>query len=371
MKAQARPSARLSPEDAKQALQAEDAEQRAYATMRLAQAFKTPELTASERAYAVGLLDVISQDVSELVRRALAVTLKNSRFLPLVVLQRLIADIESIAVPLIEHSPLLSEDDLRRVLESGVAGKVRAVSARTNLTHQIILTLIQTGDVGVARNIAANDSVELSEDAAEAMVEIYHEDDIIRAALLRRASMPMPVVEKLVAASADNIADRLEGREGVTRVQSQIIGQGTYHRTMAGLPNAHFKEKALQSLVETMQGQGRLIPDVILRAMGIGQMAFVHYALAACAGISVRKAVLMLHDTGPFALKGVCQKGGLSADQTLFMQFAIRLYTDLEQQGQSLTEEAFQTRLLERILTLPFMETSDTANYFANILDSL
>jgi uncharacterized protein (DUF2336 family) len=361
----------LSAEDARLALKHKDPEQRAYATMRLAKSFKRPDLTASERAYAERLLDIISKDVSELVRRALAVTLKNSPFLPTVVLQRLTADIESIAVPVIEHSPLLTEDDLRRVLDSGLAGKVRAVSTRTDLTHHIILTLIQSGDAVAVRNIAANDSVTLSEDAAAAMADIYREDDEIRTAMMRRAAMPMAVVEKLVTASANDIVERLEAGEGLTRPQSRDIGQGTYQRTMTALPNAHFKEKALRDLVSAMQAQGRLTSDIILRAMGVGQMAFVHYGLAARADISVRKVVLMLHDTGPFALKGVCQKAGLNADQTLFMQFAIRLYTDLERQGQKVTEETFQMRLLERILTLPMMERSENADYFLNLLDSL
>ncbi|RKQ71584.1 uncharacterized protein (DUF2336 family) [Litorimonas taeanensis] len=362
---------KISGKDAKIALRDADPEKRAYATMRLAQDINQADLSAADRAYANRLLDVISKDVSELVRRALAVTLKNSTFLPRAVLSRLITDIESIAVPLIEHSPILTDNDLRLVLKSGLAGKVRAVAARQNLSNKIILTLINAGDAVAVRHIAANDTVLLSEDAAQAMVEMYNEDDIIRAALMRRAALPFSVVEKLVSTSSDHIAERLETGYALSVEHSQAIGDQTYDRTMASLPTEHFSEKNLKDFIVSMHTQGRLRPEIIMRAMGLGQIALVHYGLATLAGLSVRKVVLMLHDTGPFALRGVCSRAGFDTEQTTFMQSAINIYTDLERLGEKLTEAEFQCRMIERILTLPNGFDVRETDYFLNILDGL
>jgi len=358
-------------DDARIAIKDADAEKRAYATMRLAKTVQNPSLTPKDRAYANQILDVISQDVSELVRRALSITLKNSPFVPKPVVQRLVGDIESIAVPLITHSPVLDDEDIHLVLNSGIAGKIRAVAARQNLSNRIIMSLIDFGDNNAVRALAANDSVTLSEDAAQAMVDTYREDDEIRHSMLNRALMPMHVVEKLVAASADDIADRLQSKTDLTVLQSERVGQETHQRTMVSLPNDHFSEQTLKDLIVAMKAKGRLTPETVLRALGIGKIGLVHYGMAALSGLSVRKVVLMLHDSGPFALRSICARAGMSVDQTAFAKEAIRIYADLEMTGHKLTAAEFQTRMVERILTLPITLCESDEAYYLAILDNL
>jgi uncharacterized protein (DUF2336 family) len=105
--------------------------------------------------------------------------------------------------------------------------------------------------------------------------------------------------------------------------------------------------------------------------MGLGQIGMVHYGIAALAGLSVRKVVLMLHDTGPFALRGLCAKAGLDEAQSLFMSHAVKIYSDLEMLGEALSAEAFQTRMIERVLTMPKGLSDRDADYFLAILDGL
>lgn len=358
-------------EDVRIAIKDSDPEKRAYATMRLAKSVKDPALSPTDRAYADRIIDLISQDVSDLVRRALAITLKNSPFVPKSIFQRLITDIESIAVPLIAHSPLLDDNDIQQVLRSGMAGKIRAVAARQNLSQHIVMSLIDFGDATAARTLVANDTVSLSDDAAQAMIETYREDDEIRQAMLNRASMPMSVVEKLVAASADDIADRLESRTALTQMQAKTIGKETHQRTMVSLPNDHFSEQTLKDLVAAMQAKGRLTPEIVLRALGMGKIGLVHYGMAALSGLSVRKVVLMLHDSGPFALRSICARAGLTEVQTAFAKEAIHIYSDLEMSGNKLTAAEFQIRMVERVLTLPLALSDTDETYYLAVLDNL
>jgi len=136
----------LNIDDVRTAIKDKSAEKRANATIRLARSVNNPRLSRQDRLFANRTLEVISNDVSELVRRALAVTLKNSTFLPLSVVKTLLDDIETIAVPLIAHSPLLDDEDLNKVIQSGVAGKIQAVSGRKSLSERIVFSLIQSGD---------------------------------------------------------------------------------------------------------------------------------------------------------------------------------------------------------------------------------
>lgn len=358
-------------DDVRTAIQDLNPEKRANATLKLSRTIKNPKLSRADREFANRALEVISKDMSELVRRALAVTLKNSIFLPKSVLAQLITDIDSIAVPLITHSPLLNDEDLALIIQSGISGKIQAVAGRQDLSNRVMMSLIHSKDTDAIRRLAANDTLPISQDAAQAMVELYNEDDYIRAALIQRASMPMPVVEKLIAASADDIANNLYKRSDLTRPQSKQIGAETYERATTQLTNDNFSESTLKDLVNAIQANGRLTPELVLRAMGLGKIGLVHYAMAKLSGLSVRKTVLMLHDTGPFALHSLCIRAGMNEGQTTFMMEATRIYTDLEISGNSFSAIEFQQRMIERILTLPIKLEAQDESYFLAILDGL
>jgi len=75
-------------------------------------------MTDAERDFATKLMERICVDVSDLVRRALSVTLQSSQNLPRHIAVSLIEDIDSIAIPILASSPVLTDNDLVSVLKS-------------------------------------------------------------------------------------------------------------------------------------------------------------------------------------------------------------------------------------------------------------
>jgi len=164
---------------------------------------------------------------------------------------------------------------------------------------------------------------------------------------MQRASMPMPVVEKLVSASVDDIANRLVSKKNIAASHANNIARQTYERTATQLANDHFSESTLKELVAAMNKRGRLTPSLIMRAMGLGKISLVHYGLAELSRVNVRKAVLMFHDKHSFALRGLCAKAGFTLNQTEFMISALRAYKDLELSGKKLDARKFQLLMIE------------------------
>ena len=73
---------RLGKATIRQALQGETAERRANAVQKIGRDIRDATLSEADRAFATKLMDRICQDISDLVRRALAVTLRSSPHLP-------------------------------------------------------------------------------------------------------------------------------------------------------------------------------------------------------------------------------------------------------------------------------------------------
>ena len=84
-----------------------------------------------------------------------------------------------------------------------------------------------------------------------------------------------------------------------------------------------------------------------------GQMRFAEQGLALLSGVSVQKAVLMIHDGGPFGLKALCVRAGLNEQMVQIIRAAVMIYHDLEQSGLDYDRLHFQELMVERVLTLP------------------
>jgi len=119
---------------------------RAGAVQRICRTFRHKDLSDTQRQFALKILNFMANDVAVIVRRALSVTLKNSPNLPRGIALRLAQDIDTIAVPLLENSPVFNDDDLIEVLKSKAAAKVMAVAKRPTVSDHIARAIVRFGD---------------------------------------------------------------------------------------------------------------------------------------------------------------------------------------------------------------------------------
>ena len=100
--------ARLTEVDIRRLIKAADDDERAEAAHKLCRNMERAELGEEDRAAAQKILRMLANDTAELVRRAMAVTLKASDLIPNDVARKLAGDLDSIALPIIAASPGLS-----------------------------------------------------------------------------------------------------------------------------------------------------------------------------------------------------------------------------------------------------------------------
>ena len=86
--------------------------ERAEATRALARAWLISDLSEDDRIAAEGALLMLLDDPSPLVRQAMAEVFARSSDAPAAIVQALSLDQASIALPVLEHSPLLIDADL-------------------------------------------------------------------------------------------------------------------------------------------------------------------------------------------------------------------------------------------------------------------
>jgi len=350
----------LSEDDIRMAVRHPDIEKRVLATQKLCISIRRG-LEPSEREFALKILHQIMLDAASMVRRALAITLRNSPELPRAIARKIIADVDNIAVPVLEESPVLTDDDLFEVLGSRAAAKIRAISKRAKITGSVVDEVVRLGDNIAIAHLAANDGAELSDATAQKILKLYHSDDLIKNAFIDRHDLPPAIVEKLLSLVSEEAAWQINKRHALPIDVAIDLATRARERASMELFDQVWVSRDLMGLVRRIHEQNRLTPSLIVRAVGCGLMAFVEHALAVRAGIPFGKVRLMLHDTGPFGIKTIGRHAGLDDLQIRALRASCVIYRDLEMAGYVTSREQFQARMIERLmsLSLPWNEAEE------------
>ena len=361
-------------EDIRLAVRHPDETIRALATQRICREMRDNALSENERKFSRSLLKFIAKDSAALVRRALAITLKNSPKLPREIAVKLANDIDTIAVPVLTHSPVFSDYDLIEILKSKAAAKVLAVAKRVSVSDHVARAIVRFGDSRAVAEVAANDGALISEDTASEMLEIYNNDDligqnIVTKGMIARRDLPPKIVEKMITLVSEDVAVQLVKQHAVPANLAIDLASRTRERAVLDFVDQSWVSKDLKALVQAINTQGRLNASLVIRAAGCGQMRFVEQALAELSGVSLRKTILMIHDGGPFSLKALCKRARLKESATQVISAACVIFRDLENSGLIYDRRHFQELMVERVLTLPIAIPEADQLWFLELLN--
>src|SRR5277367_1716658 len=124
----------LTDEDIRLLVKGQSADDRAIAAHKICRHIDSGgDLTTEEREQAYDILRIMAGDAAELVRRALAVTLRSSPLVPHDVALRLARDVESVALPILNFSPVFTDADLCEIVRIGGPARQVAIAARPML----------------------------------------------------------------------------------------------------------------------------------------------------------------------------------------------------------------------------------------------
>jgi hypothetical protein len=118
-------------------------------------------------------LEVLAGDQLVRVRQILSETLKDSAGAPIQIVERLAVDSEiSVCGPILEHSPVLSDEFLINVLNSEtVQGALKAISRRVALGQGVADAIVDTGDAEAVAELLGNESAQIREETLDRIVD--------------------------------------------------------------------------------------------------------------------------------------------------------------------------------------------------------
>ncbi|HYM01478.1 MAG TPA: DUF2336 domain-containing protein [Stellaceae bacterium] len=183
---------------------------RATSLETLATRFVEGSLDDGERTAVMEAFRFALYDAEPMVRRVLAESLKSATELPRDVLLALARDAAAVAVPILEHSRLLREDELLPIVQRGSTAHRFAIAGRRLISGRVAEALCRPGERTVLKRLVANEGAAIPEATLHWLLDHFPELPEIAEAIGRRRLLPVSVVSRLFdAIPARRVPERL------------------------------------------------------------------------------------------------------------------------------------------------------------------
>ncbi len=324
--------------------------ERAEATRALARAFLISDLSADDRAAAEGALLMLLDDPSPLVRQAMAEVFARSAEAPAAIVQALALDQPSVALLVLEHSPLLIDADLVDIVATGDSQTQCAIARRIKLPASVCAAIAEVGSAAAALELIENAYAELAPFSWDRIVERHGHLAAIREAMLVLEDLPAATRAALVAKLSETLAQFVVARnwlsaERAGRIASEARDRGTINIA------ARSRGEDMGGLVRHLRATSQLTAGLILRALLSGNLELFDTALAELSDLPRARVSALLHDRGGASLEALLRRAGLP--ESTFAAFRVALEACHESGFVDTLGDAarLRRRMVERVLT--------------------
>jgi uncharacterized protein (DUF2336 family) len=324
--------------------------ERAEATRSLARAWLISDLSEDDRAAAEGALLMLLDDASPLVRQAMAEVFSRSTEAPAAIVQALSLDQPSVALPILEHSPLLIDADLVDIVATGNCETQCAVARRINLPASVCAAIAEVGTPAAALELIENAYAELAPFSWDRIVERHGHLAAIRESMLVLEDLPAATRAALVAKLSDTLAQFVVARNWLSADRAVRVATEARDRSTVNIA-AVSRGEDMRGLVRHLRATGQLTAGLILRTLLSGNLELFDAALAELSGMPQVRVSALLHDRGGASLHALLRRAGLP--ESTFAAFRIALDVSHETGFADTLGGAarLRRRMVERVLT--------------------
>src|SRR4051795_2586086 len=324
--------------------------ERAEATRSLARALLFSELSGDDRLAAEGALLMLLDDASPLVRQAMAEVFSRSAEAPAAIVQALSVDQPSVALPVLEHSPLLIDADLVDIVATGNSEMQCAIARRPGLPAAVCAAIAEVGTPAAALELIENPYAELAPFSWERIVERHGHLAAIRESMLVLEGLPAATRVALVAKLSDTLAQFVAARNWLSTDRAGRIASEARERSTVNIAARSLGDD-MHELVLHLRATGQLTAGLILRALLSGNLELFDHALAELSGLPQVRVSALLHDRGGASLQALLIRAGLP--ESTFAAFRVALEFSHEAGHDDTVGGAarLRRRMVERVLT--------------------
>ncbi len=301
-----------------------------------------PDLSTEQReqaeALAINVLRDLAADQLPKIRAIVSEHLKSSDGVPKDIVLRLAQDLETIvAAPVLQFSPLLSDEDLLEIIAAGrESGALSAIAKRKELGGDVADAVAQTLDPKAVGALLANDSAQLREDTLDWIIDNAANVEPWHKPLVTWPKLSDGAIRRLAGFVATSLVESLCNRNDIdasTAVELSKAVKAALKPEEAddseGKAEPEKQEKAKNSKKEEPGGKswatelfkdGALDSDIVQDAIANGDRDFVVQALSLKSGYKPDVVNKVLESAHPKRVTALTWKADFSMRTAMQLQ---------------------------------------------------
>ena len=160
--------------------------------------YDTGQISQKAAKLAEDIFRIMVRDTEIKVREVLSDSLKHCKDLPKDVVNSILNDKDSIAVPFLQYYASLTKEDLVRILNISNLPRQKAVAKRHGLPAEISDYITDRCETEVVGELLSNNTADIYEKTYLKITDKYASNEDIKKRLVYRSVLPTSVIEKIV-----------------------------------------------------------------------------------------------------------------------------------------------------------------------------
>jgi len=315
------------------------------------------------------IMRILVKDTEVSVREALALRLKDNPYIPNDIIVALANDTDTVALPVLEKSPVLSDSDLITLIQSGRNSlKQSAIAIRKPVSKDVSIALVATHSGEVVTKLAKNHDADIPPEAYHEIIRDHGTDRTIMQAVSERPNLPATIVEKVIALVSDSLASNLQIKYDVAPTIASAETEKTREIATLMLVDGESDHQNVDKLVEQLHSFHRLTPSIILTSLCRGNLYFFETSLAHLSNIPVRNAQVLIHDKGGLGFKALYSKAALPDKFFAACRELLEVIVALRRKHNSLTGIDYANTVIHNLLAATSGKNIENLSYIIALI---
>lgn len=272
--------------------------------------FEERQLSDAEQRLASDiLLNLIHQAEIDL-REALSERLAAQVTVPHELIVFLANDEESVATPVLLHSPLLTDVDLMFIIASK-RSHARLIAQRENISPMVADTLIDTCDPSVIMTLVDNQRTHLQKGSMKKLVKAALISEDLQVSLLRRPEIDADVAVALYMVVSNALRGELTSRYNLQPHLIDHAVESLVQELSNEAQGIRITTPEMISLARRLNERGNVTTELLIRTLRRGQMGFFMALFAVRLSMTPETIKAMIQKDGGKAFVVACKAAGM------------------------------------------------------------
>jgi uncharacterized protein (DUF2336 family) len=282
---------------------------RSHVAAKLSRSFSHENFTPKERQLAIDIFRLLVRDTAVQVRKIVAEQLCNNPQVPHDIIKSLANDVVDVSTIVLEHSMLLTDEDLLQIIAAAQqAEKWMAIARRKHVSRNVSLGLLATKHPKTITTVIENKGAELQDFDVYELLNTYMGSKTVMESLVCRGGLSTLVAEKIYSRMATVLKKDLVKRHGLlSEVMSESVNTARDVAVIRFLL-PYMSAAETEQLIVQMHQSKRLSFGVLVHALCAGEIQFFEAGMAELSGLSIQHTRILMRDASGYGIEAILQQ---------------------------------------------------------------